>query len=214
MTNKNDNKTQRGFTIIEMMVAVSVFTVVVMSGLGALLNANFVYQKTQNMRSIIDGMSFILEDMSRNLRTGYHYRCYNGELFNAQTEELNTPRSCVNGSMLVFEEVSGRTPIIPPSNTDPNATDQWIYLMGTYSNKSGIFKSSNGGIDWVQLTPEEVDIDFSTSGFSVLGAESPEDGGDQQQPFVTIRLNGNINFKGVNTPFSLQTSVSQRGLDR
>src|ERR1035437_840256 len=64
-----------GFTIIETMIAVSLFIIIVMMGMGALLNANALHQKSQNMRSILDNLSFVMEDMSRNLRVGYSYDC-------------------------------------------------------------------------------------------------------------------------------------------
>ena len=73
MQNKNNNK--KGFTIIETMIAVSLFLVIVVIGMGALLNANLLHQKSQDMRSILDNLSFVMEDMSRNLRTGYDYQC-------------------------------------------------------------------------------------------------------------------------------------------
>ena len=63
----------------------------------------------------------------------------------------------------------------------------------------------------MQLTPDEVVIN-SISSFSVLGAEPPP--GDSQEPFVTIRLVGKITTQNVTTPFSLQTSVSQRLIDK
>ncbi|KKP87372.1 MAG: hypothetical protein UR90_C0007G0010 [Parcubacteria group bacterium GW2011_GWC1_35_8] len=219
---KRNNKKNTGFTIIETMISVSIFIIIIMAGMGALLNANALHQKSQSMRSILDSMSFTMEDMSRNLRTGYHYRCYDGIFpWNqdyAQTPALNTPQSCANGWVLVFEEANGETPLTPAPNTDSNATDQWAYLIGSYNGKDGIFKSTKGGgtsevPDWIKLTPDEVTIDVVASGFTVLGAEAPSTG-DLQQPFVVIRLVGNIVYKDTNTPFSLQTSVSQRGIDR
>ena len=211
----------KGYTIIETMISVSIFLIVVTIGIGALLNVNLIHQKSQNMRSILDNLSFVMEDMGKNLRTGYSYRCYDSVLpWNqsyARTPALNTARSCANGAVVVFEGQYGHTPFTPAPNADPNATDQWAYLIGTYNGKAGIFKSSTGGgtsliPDWVQLTPDEATINTTASSFSVLGAEGP-DGGDFQQPYVSIRLVGNINYNGVTTAFSLQTSVSQRAID-
>jgi hypothetical protein len=59
----------------------------------------------------------------------------------------------------------------------------------------------------------EIEIDSNNSGFVVKGA-LPVSGGDVRQPFVIIRLVGTITSKdNVITPFSLQTSVSQRLID-
>ena len=43
--------------------------------MGALLNANLLYNKSKDMRSILDSLSFTMDDMSRNLRTGLNYYC-------------------------------------------------------------------------------------------------------------------------------------------
>ena len=190
------------------MIAVSLFIIIVMAGMGALLNANLLHQKSRDMRSIIDNLSFVMEDMGRNLRTGYNYRCFiNGESINASTVSSSPlTKSCANGWGIAFESQNGDSTIF---------TDQWVYFIGTYFGKNGIFKSTDGANSFVKLTPDEVVVDLNASGISALGAEPPNsDGsGDHQQPFVTIRLVGTINSKGISTGFSLQTSVSQRLID-
>ncbi|OGI95348.1 hypothetical protein A2917_02165 [Candidatus Nomurabacteria bacterium RIFCSPLOWO2_01_FULL_42_17] len=197
---KNNYKTKGGYTIIETMIAVSLFVVIVLSGMGALLNANLLHNKSQDMRSIMDNLSFIMEDMSRNLRTGYMYHC--GDFSN-----IDTARSCELGGNIFFEEA----PHGDPSDED----DQWGYKIESTDGglTFNISKSTKGGEagTWVQLNPPEVVID-GASGFTVVGAE-PHSEGDEQQPFITIKLVGHIMLKDPVTPFSLQTSVSQRLLD-
>ena len=201
-----------GYTIIETMIAVSLFVVVVMTGMGALLNANLIHKKSQNMRSIMDSLNFIMEDMSKNLRTGYNYRCYDSANpwtgTDAQTNVLNTAQRCSSGGgTIVFEEAHG---ISIPS--DPMATDQWVYFIGTIGSQSGIFKSIDGGSNFIKLTPDEVVINMANTKFVVEGAEPPP--GDVRQPYITIILDGTITTNNnVVTPFSLQTSVSQRMID-
>lgn len=193
---KKINK-QKGYTIIETMIAVSLFIIIIMAGMEALLNANLLHQKSQSMRSIMDNLSFVTEDMGRNLRTGYNYQCFNiNQSLSPGT--LGAPRSCANGWAIAFEAAGGNI---------TTYTDQWVYYI---SNDGKIYKSVDGAQSFVQLTPDEIVVN-SISGFSVLGAEPPP--ADRQQPFVTIRLVGNITFKNVVTPFSLQTSVSQRLID-
>lgn len=178
------------------MIATSIFLVVVMIGMSALLNANLIQQKSQNMRSIMDNLSFIMEDMSRNLRTGYNYHC--------GTTVSETPLSCAFGSTVFFEAAAG---------TIGNSVDQWGYKIESLDGgvTYNISRSVNGE-PFEQLNSEEIKIDGIFSGFSVIGAEPPT--GDTQQPFVIIRLVGKITYRGVDTPFLLQTSVSQRLLDR
>lgn len=186
-------KNKNGYTIIETMIAISLFIIIVMAGMGALLNANLVHQKSKNMRSILDNLSFIMEDMSKNLRTGYDYECI---------DDGGTGGSGPDCWGIEFEQQDG----------DPaNPNDQWGYYIGTLNGTLGIYKSVDGGATLVKLNPDEVAITGVPFSFSVLGAEPPP--GDSQQPFVTIKLIGKITYKNIETPFSLQTSVSQRVID-
>lgn len=180
------------------MIAISIFLVVVTVGMGALLNANSLHKKSQDMRSIIDNLSFIMEDMSRSLRTGYSYQCFRKNIDTTLSPAtLGVPRNCNDGWAIAFEHASGEV---------TTYSDQSVY----YINSGKIFRSNAGATSdsFVQLTPDEVVLD-SVSGFFVVGAEA----GDIQQPFVTIKLVGSITSKGITSPFSLQTSVSQRALD-
>ncbi|MFA5778148.1 MAG: prepilin-type N-terminal cleavage/methylation domain-containing protein [Candidatus Paceibacterota bacterium] len=202
MRNKQ-RKTKSGYTIIETMIAISLFLIIIMIGMGALLNANLLHNKSKDMRSIIDNLSFIMEDMSRNLRTGYDYRCITSEP-DFSSINIDTPKSSQDGQScwgIALEYQNGAT---------DNPGDQWVYYIGAYNNKDGIFKSTDGASSFVQLNSDEVKIDLTDSSFTVTGAEL----GDNKQPFVTIKLVGKITYKNnVESPFSLQTSVSQRTID-
>ncbi|MDP9249380.1 MAG: prepilin-type N-terminal cleavage/methylation domain-containing protein [bacterium] len=198
------NTKNRGYTIIETMIAVSLFVIIVLTGTNALLNANLVHQKSQDSRTILDSIGFAMNELSRNLRTAYTYHCFVSadEILPTPLSGLNYPQSCEQGEGISFETDSG----------DPNDfNDQEIYFL----SEGGLWKlvGPYGGAPVpTRLTPEDVILDMDTSGFSVFGAEAPG-GGDQEQPLVTIRLSGEIKFRDVATSFSLQTSVSQRIID-
>lgn len=193
-----------GYTAVETIIALSLFIIVIMIGMGALLNANLLHQKSQNMRSILDNLNFIMEDMSKNLKTGYKYHCITGDddLLN-----VSIAKSGSNCWGIAFEYQNG-------SALDPN--DQWVYEIVTPDDGVTYYirKSIDSGATWTQLTPEEIIIDSAASGLSVLGAESPSAAPpNYQQPLVTINLVGKIVYKDTMSPFSLQTSVSQRMID-
>jgi len=183
-----------GYTIIETMISISLFLIIVTIGMNSLLNANVLLNKAKDARAIMDNMTFIMEDMSRNIRTGSGYRC-------SSDLSSSVPMSCPSGGTISFREaITG---------------DRWAY--GIVSHDGGqtfkILKTINTNavpIKWVELTDEGIHLS-NTSGFSVLGAEPPPS--DSQQPFVTIRLIGEMRYKDVVTPFSLQNSVSQTTID-
>lgn len=193
-----------GYTIIETMIAVSLFLIIVVTGIGALLNANLAHNKSADMRSIMDNLTFIMEDISRNARTGYDYRCYTGPL-DFSDPQVATPQSCASGWALAFEEAHG---------DKLSLDDQWVYKIESVGGEPfAIYKSTQGGAKgtFYKISDSAVRISPDST-FSVLGAENPLYP-DQQQPMITIRLMGEIEYKGVLTPFSLQTSVTQRLID-
>ena len=171
------------------MIALSIFLIVITIGVGSLLNAYLVNKKSQNMRSIIDSLSFAMEDMSKNIRTGFDYHC----MEDLSDSLLGIPKSCEVGLGIAFKK----------HYTDYD--ENWIF----YIQNGKLFKSTEGLGNAIQLTPDEVVLDGSSNNFVVVGAEST----DQQQPFVIIRLVGKISSDGNETPFSLQTMVSQRKSD-
>ncbi len=169
---------QTGFTIIETMVAMSVFLVVVMVGMGSLLSASVVHQKSQDMRSIMDNLSFALDDISRSARTGQSFSC--------------SP-NCTSARSITF---------IDPDDNIINYS-----IVNDSSSRRFLQKKINSNQE-VNLTLSEIDLDFN-SGFIIKGESS----GDTRQPYITIMLSGDITYKDVVTPFSIQTSVSQRLVD-
>ncbi len=66
---------RRGFSLIEMMVAISIVLLLVTFGIGALLNVMTVSKKSQAMRSALDSLSFTIDQMSQDLRSGINDSC-------------------------------------------------------------------------------------------------------------------------------------------
>jgi len=63
------SSSSRGFTLMEVMVSVTIFTIIVTVGIVALLTINDSYNKSQNDRQAIDSLTYTLESMSRRIRT-------------------------------------------------------------------------------------------------------------------------------------------------
>ncbi len=79
LKNKTNNlsmklKTRRGFTLIEMMVAVSIFVIVAFIVVSTLLTMSYAYKKAQKMRLIMDNFNFSLQSMSLGIREGTAYQ--------------------------------------------------------------------------------------------------------------------------------------------
>jgi prepilin-type N-terminal cleavage/methylation domain-containing protein len=69
----NKNSYSAGFTLMEVMVSVSIFAIIVTIGIGSLLTINTTLQKTRAERQAIDSLSYVLDTMTRQIRTGKEY---------------------------------------------------------------------------------------------------------------------------------------------
>jgi len=66
------NKNQ-GFTLIEVMVSMSIFVMVVGMAVGTVIAMVDANAKAQNMQQAATNLSFALDSMSREIRTGTYY---------------------------------------------------------------------------------------------------------------------------------------------
>ncbi|MFT5280953.1 MAG: prepilin-type N-terminal cleavage/methylation domain-containing protein [Flavobacteriaceae bacterium] len=217
---------QSGFTLAETMIAVGIFSMVMVIGTGAILNANRTHKKVQTQRAIIDSLSFALEDIGRNLRTGYDYHCgttsSGGTPLDCNTKETSlaykTSQQDSSSSeesidWFVIYEISTRVEndnIGIATQTENRGTS-----INNFKKKYALGKAHNAGETLLQrevesITPPEVEIDINKSGFVVIGAPK----GDGLQPRVLITLAGIVRDREVSTPFFIQTTVSQRVPDR
>jgi prepilin-type N-terminal cleavage/methylation domain-containing protein len=66
-------KSEPGFTLIEIVVAVGLFGVIMGIALPAFLNVNDMLVKTESFRAASDNVGLIMELMAREIRTGTEY---------------------------------------------------------------------------------------------------------------------------------------------
>lgn len=98
-------KSGAGFTIIELIVSLALFTFVLTVSVGALLVLIAGNQKEQSAQSVMTNLAFALDSMTREIRTGYDYYC---DILNAggvasafDNQDVSLPsgqRDCPNGA--------------------------------------------------------------------------------------------------------------------
>ncbi len=175
---------QNGFTLVEVIVAVAVFVVVMVSGIGALMSMIDANRKAQALRTVMDNLNFALENVTRTMRVGIDYHC--GTL-----GDFNTPRDCAleGDNFIAFKDSGGK-------------------LLIFRLNNGSIEKSSDGGATYLGITAPEIKIQELK--FFVRGSTNA----DQIQPKVLVIVKGIAGVtEKVRTTFNLQTTVSQRLLD-
>lgn len=206
------HKKEEGFTLIEVMISIGLFSVIMIVGITAILGVNNTYRKSRTMRSAIDNLSFIMEDMARNIRLGSLYRCLDGDGDISPTT-IEDPTDGENCSGIAFEPFYDP---VPGEDDNLATADQVIYMIYPEGDlfkgiKGANFTSADLSNPGVGLPMNSVDlkIDYTTSGFTVFGSNPT----DEEQPSVLIVLNGTVNVGVNSTSFNLQTTVSQRLLD-
>ncbi len=181
--------TARGFTLVEMIVAVGLFTAVMVvagSSLLAILDAN---RKSQSLSAVMNNLNFALEGMSRGIRVGSTYHC-------GSTGALTSPLDCVAGeSFFAFEPYGG---------SSGSSADQVVYRL----NGTRLEQSVDGGTTYISVTAPEVvltNVRFYTDGALK---------NDSRQPRVLIIIEGYAGAtERTKTSFSIQTLATQRLYD-
>ena len=197
-------KKEEGFTLIEVMISIGLFTVVMIVGITAVLGVNNTYRKSRTMRSAIDNLSFVMEDMARNIRLGINYRCLDNLSNDVDFSVIEDPADTTSFSCpgIAFE------PFWDSITGDPE--DQVIYFISEDAGLGSIFKGMDGSnTNLYPMNSLDVDIDLTKSGFTIYGSAND----DGEQPSVLIRLTGTVSSAGNSTNFNLQTTVSQRYID-
>jgi len=189
-----------GFTLVEMIVAVALFSVVMLVAVGALLALVGANRKAQALQSVMNNLDITLDGMARSIRMGSNFHC-------GSTGTLTTPQDCsVNGDTLFAFEPYGNT----------SADQPWIYSLGTgiTCGERRICKSVNGQTA-VAITAPEVSIDDMD--FYVVGSNRgcTVNPCDTVQPKVVIVIKGTapVQNSKSRTSFHIQVTAVQRLLD-
>lgn len=70
-------RTHRGYTLLELIVAVGIFSVVMLAATGAYLTLIRLDRQARAVNEIANNLSFAVDSMARAVRTGTGYKCNN-----------------------------------------------------------------------------------------------------------------------------------------
>lgn len=189
-----------GFTLIEMLVALSLFTIVVTIAVGSFLSLIGASKGVQGQQSVMTTLTFVLDSMTREMRTGVNYYC--GTRAGLQTPQATSSKQdCVSGNAgLSFIEAGN-------SVTSAATSKRIAYYVDTTTATRTIMRKVGGG------TPQSVvsdGITITNAQFFVTGTDRLDVGTDINQPTITIILEARDETGATTT---LQTTVTQRELD-
>jgi type II secretory pathway pseudopilin PulG len=189
---------EKGFSLIEVLVSLSIFIVVITMAIGSLMALIGANARTQNMQTVMTNLSYTLDSMTRELRTGTDYFC------SASGTNLpsagSTQQNCAppaGGKAISFNE-GGRS------------------LTGSAASRRVGYRVANGAIErrlangnWLPMTAPEVTVESMR--IFVTGTSRT----DTLSPTVTLYIEGYAGDDQDDTQarFDIQTSIVQQLLD-
>jgi prepilin-type N-terminal cleavage/methylation domain-containing protein len=214
-------KNQTGFTLIEMIVSLAIFSIIVTITIGALLVLIASNQKLQGEQSVMTNLAFAMDSMTREIRTGTNYYCDEANNYShygpnnvfATGNNLDSIRSTttnnpcatgVVGNSVTLQGVS----FVEAGNSITTGTEpkRILYFFASTTEKMIMRKVGAGAPQPIISSGlEVVDAEFFVSG------AAPRSSGDLSQPTVTIHITAKE--IGNDKLYYLQTTVTQRTLD-
>ncbi len=215
----SSRKTQAGFTLIEMIVSLAIFSIIVTMTIGALLVLITSNQKLQSEQSVMANLSFALDSMTREIRTGTSYYCDDANNDTSGVNNIFRPgddidgiigvntKPCATGSNKKFRGVS----FIEAGNsiTEGIAPKRILYYFEESAGGTSTLKRKVGSAAGQSMVSSGLEI--VSADFIVSGEKPKSDGNNLSQPTVTIQIKAKE--IGNSKLYYLQTTVTQRTLD-
>jgi prepilin-type N-terminal cleavage/methylation domain-containing protein len=188
---KSRLKKEKGFTLLEMIISVGVFTVIMTIIVGALLVVSDTFHKTRSLRTAMENVSLAMEGMIKKIRTGTNYDC------NAATPARdNCSGGLVPGNAFQFTGSDGKLFRYRWNSSEESIEVSTFPLGGSWST-------------YYPVTAPEIKI----TNFKIYLYGT---GNNQIQDYIIMTITGYTDVPGKpqsETEFSLQTVVSKRVLD-
>lgn len=177
----------RAFTLVELIVSVGLFSIVVVIAMSAYLALISLDRKARATNDIMTNLSFVMESMSRSIRTGTNYDCGG----------IGSVADCLGGSnYFSFVDENGQTDTYLLNTTD--GTIRTCQNAGVCTTNSAMV-----------LTDPRIHVTNLT--FYTQGAPR----GDFYQPRVIFVISGTITPDTTASPisFTIEGGATQRILD-
>lgn len=192
-----DSPQQHGFSLVEVLVSLTLFTIVITISVGSLLVLIDANAKAQNLQEVMTNVTFAVDSMSREIRTGRGYYCSNNL---PDSISIEATQNCSQASSISV--VEGGSSLTAGSGNSRIA----------YRIANGAIERRVGDGNWLPLTSDKVTID--TMYFTVSDTATYSDASDMIQPTATIYIEGTAGTKeDLDTDFSIQTTVTRRVRD-
>ena len=197
---------EKGFTLIEMLVTVSLFAIIITIAVGGFTNAERTQRQVSSLISAQSNVSLALEQMSRDIRTGYYFCHDPGEYANSDVCDDGDTSDLVGTTCTVVSSSPTSPTLLCPSINFYDASGNEI----KYSWAAGALTESVNSSTPQSITGDTVYVKYLR--FQLFGQTE----GDHWPPRVTISLGvaaSSTDTAVMNDVFNLETTVSARTID-
>lgn len=184
---------QAGFTLVELLVSLTLFIIVVLALIGSLYTVNDASRKVQAMRTVMDNLNFAMESISRTVRTSENITCSGVGSASCPITGSGSREIMMNSTLGERQKVEYKW----------NPDDKSVQKRTTNLDSAGL--PIGVSTAWQTITSPEISVDHMV--FYIDGADPL----DKKQPSVAVQLDGVASVpNGSPIPFSIQTYLSQR----
>jgi prepilin-type N-terminal cleavage/methylation domain-containing protein len=198
---------KRGFTLVEMIVAVGLFAIVMMIVVSVVLSIISGNRKAQAINSVVNNLNFAIESMVRDMKTGYDYRCDTS--VSMDPGDFGPNNRC--------------------DSTDFVDSVQFISVLGTGGSpmpvRYAFYEDATAGMGRIEKTSSvggslfssyitSPDINIKSLKFFVKNPPpNPGNHAEAGQPGILVLISGTAKIGLEESDFNIQTFVSQRNLN-
>lgn len=189
MKNYKSSK-RKGFTLIELMVSISIFAMIAIVALGAIITIIDANRKARSLSTIMNNLNFSVESMTRSIKTGEKIQNVRPTSF--EVKAIDFDAEDLGAEVFPRKWITYRY----------NATDKSIERCDGSESTPSVSSC-------FPITSDQIVI--KDAKFYVAGQAA----GDNVQPRIRIVIEGETTteIRGTNSSFEIQTTVSQRKLD-
>ena len=182
------NTKQKGFTLLEMLISITLFSLVMVIAMSAVLTILDLNRKTQSLTAVTNSMNSAMDSMIRLIKSGERG-------FVGGASETGCPNSKVDFDFYDIEGIYGAAGHIWDVSFQYRCSDQALFRS---------MVSSGGAEQLIRMTPPDVQI--TEAEFDVTNSIS------DCQDKVHIKLDGVAGTGSTQSEFEIQTMVTRRSV--